>query len=150
MSAQIRIVSFEVRHLMNLHMRHLDAVTYNALNPDESALKVYEFNGNNRTMLVNDNPVGMGGIVPMWDHVAFGWIIATDEINKYKKTFFSTIVRHFVWLIKEFDLHRIEANVLPDNVRSIEMLKRMGFENEGLMRKYDELGKDYYRLAWVK
>jgi len=33
-------------------------------------------------------------------------------------------------------LHRIQANVRPDNTRSLRLLQRLGFEREGLAREY--------------
>lgn len=33
-------------------------------------------------------------------------------------------------------LHRIEANVMPRNLRSLRVLEKCGFENEGISRKY--------------
>lgn len=40
-------------------------------------------------------------------------------------------------------LHRIQATVLPDNIYSIKLLKRIGFAEEGLLRKYD-YGKEFH------
>ena len=36
----------------------------------------------------------------------------------------------------EFNLHRIQANVRPENVRSIGIIRRLGFEQEGLALQY--------------
>jgi ribosomal-protein-alanine N-acetyltransferase len=33
-------------------------------------------------------------------------------------------------------LHRVQANVRPENVRSLALLERLGFEREGLARRY--------------
>jgi ribosomal-protein-alanine N-acetyltransferase len=33
-------------------------------------------------------------------------------------------------------LHRVQANVLPENTRSLALLDRLGFEREGLAREY--------------
>jgi [ribosomal protein S5]-alanine N-acetyltransferase len=33
-------------------------------------------------------------------------------------------------------LHRVQANVLPENARSLALLERLGFEREGLAREY--------------
>ena len=35
-----------------------------------------------------------------------------------------------------FNLHRIQANVRPENRRSVALVKRLGFEDEGLARDY--------------
>lgn len=39
-------------------------------------------------------------------------------------------------MFEEYGLHRIEGNVMPRNTRSIEVLKRIGFEAEGLAKHY--------------
>jgi ribosomal-protein-alanine N-acetyltransferase len=36
----------------------------------------------------------------------------------------------------ETNLHRIQANVRPDNLRSLRVLERLGFEREGFARDY--------------
>ncbi|MFM7532494.1 MAG: GNAT family N-acetyltransferase [Rubrivivax sp.] len=36
----------------------------------------------------------------------------------------------------EVNLHRIQANVRPENTRSVGLLQRLGFEDEGLARDY--------------
>jgi ribosomal-protein-alanine N-acetyltransferase len=36
----------------------------------------------------------------------------------------------------EINLHRIQANVRPDNLRSLKVLARLGFEREGFARDY--------------
>jgi ribosomal-protein-alanine N-acetyltransferase len=38
------------------------------------------------------------------------------------------------------NLHRIQANVRPENVRSLKLLDRLGFEREGLARDYLFIG----------
>jgi [ribosomal protein S5]-alanine N-acetyltransferase len=49
-------------------------------------------------------------------------------------------------------LHRVEANVQPGNVRSIEFLVRNGFTREGYSRRYLRIGgrwRDHVRLAII-
>jgi ribosomal-protein-alanine N-acetyltransferase len=36
----------------------------------------------------------------------------------------------------DMKLHRIEANIMPNNIASINLVKKFGFENEGLAKKY--------------
>ncbi len=40
----------------------------------------------------------------------------------------------------ELGLHRIEANIQPENVRSIALVKRLGFTKEGFSAKYLQIG----------
>ena len=48
------------------------------------------------------------------------------------------------------NLHRIQANVRPENTRSVALLQRLGFEEEGLARDYlyiDEAWRDHRMFA---
>ena len=54
---------------------------------------------------------------------------------------------------EKLKLHRIEANVQPDNLPSIGVLKRAGFAKEGFSKRYLKIGgkwRDHERWAIVK
>ncbi|MNN39247.1 putative ribosomal N-acetyltransferase YdaF [compost metagenome] len=40
------------------------------------------------------------------------------------------------YAFQELSLHRIEANIMPRNKGSIRLVEKLGFQNEGLARKY--------------
>lgn len=40
------------------------------------------------------------------------------------------------YIFDEIGLHRVMANFMPENVRSAQLLERLGFEREGLARSY--------------
>lgn len=53
----------------------------------------------------------------------------------------------------DLDLHRVEANVQPENKASIAVLKRNGFSKEGFSRRYLKIGgrwRDHERWAIIK
>ncbi len=54
---------------------------------------------------------------------------------------------------RHLKLHRVEANVQPENLRSIAVLKRTGFKKEGYSKKYLKIGgrwRDHERWAIIK
>lgn len=51
----------------------------------------------------------------------------------------------------DFKLHRVEANIMPHNVRSISLARRLGFQLEGISRHYLEInGRWEDHLHYVK
>lgn len=42
-------------------------------------------------------------------------------------------------MFKDFKLHRVEANIIPHNARSISLVQRLGFDLEGMSRRYLEI-----------
>ena len=44
---------------------------------------------------------------------------------------------------ERLELHRLEANIQPDNARSIALVRRAGFECEGSSRRYLKLGGEW-------
>ena len=53
----------------------------------------------------------------------------------------------------ELELHRVEANVQPENKASISVLKRNGFRKEGFSKRYLKIGgkwRDHERWAIIK
>lgn len=53
---------------------------------------------------------------------------------------------------EELHLHRIEATVMPINIASVNLLEKLGFEREGLMRgkfRLNGIWEDHYMYAFV-
>ncbi|WP_066498466.1 GNAT family N-acetyltransferase [Abyssisolibacter fermentans] len=63
-----------------------------------------------------------------------GYRLDKDEINKGFIT--EALSKGINIMFKDYGLHRIEANIMPRNIRSIKVVKKLGFEKEGLSRKY--------------
>ncbi len=39
-------------------------------------------------------------------------------------------------MFENYGLHRVEANIMPKNQRSLKVVEKLGFHNEGLALKY--------------
>ncbi len=60
------------------------------------------------------------------------------------------LVKHYAF--STLGLHRLEANIQPKNERSIELVKRCGFEQEGLSRNFlfiDDAWREHERWTAV-
>lgn len=63
-----------------------------------------------------------------------GYKLDGAEINRGYMT--EALKRGIGVMFQEYGLHRIEANILPRNRRSLRVVEKLGFQNEGLSRKY--------------
>lgn len=63
-----------------------------------------------------------------------GYKLDKDEVNKGYIT--EAIRKGIEVMFNEFGLHRIEANIMPKNMRSLRVVEKLGFYNEGLAFKY--------------
>ncbi len=63
-----------------------------------------------------------------------GYKLDRDEINQGYIT--EAIQKGIEIMFGEYNLHRIEANIMPKNARSLRVVQKLGFYNEGLAYKY--------------
>ncbi len=63
-----------------------------------------------------------------------GYKMDGAEINRGMMT--EALKRAIRFAFEDMKLHRIEANIMPHNTRSISVVEKLGFANEGLSRKY--------------
>ena len=59
------------------------------------------------------------------------------DVNEIRKGYMEEALRKIIDIaFNEHGLHRIEANIIPRNIPSLELVKKLGFINEGLSPKY--------------
>ncbi len=63
-----------------------------------------------------------------------GYKLDQEYINKGYMT--QAVEKAIEIAFEEYKLHRIEVNIMPRNIRSQKVVEKLGFENEGLSKKY--------------
>ena len=101
------------------------------------------------TGMLNNKPIAAGGVFPLWDGVAEGWVLATEEINKYPITFSKVIKLRCDMLLKNNSIKRFQTSVKADCDVAIRFAKFLGLIEEGLMKNYVPDGADFYRFARI-
>jgi ribosomal-protein-alanine N-acetyltransferase len=77
-----------------------------------------------------------------------GYKLDKDEINKGIVT--EALKKGIEVIFDGYRLHRIEANIMPKNARSLRVVQKLGFYNEGLAYKYLKIhGKWEDHIHWV-
>lgn len=99
---------------------------------NKSGLCLYIFNKG------NDKIIGCVSITNIiygpFQSCYLGYKLDGNEINQGKIT--EAIHQIIEIAFKEYKLHRIEANIIPENIRSRKVLTKLGFIEEGLSLKY--------------
>ena len=101
------------------------------------------------TGLLNNKPIAAGGIFPLWDGCAEGWVLATKEINNYPITFAKVIKQRTDMMIKNNFIRRLQTSVKADCLVALKFVKFLGLKEEGLMKGYGPDGSDFYRFARI-
>jgi len=89
------------------------------------------------------------GLVPLWAGVCEAWMIAGDDIDQHRIKVARKMRVMLVDVMRQQGFYRAQANLHCGFERAIRLAEWLGFENEGLMRRFGIEGADYYRYARV-
>jgi hypothetical protein len=103
-----------------------------------------------RTLEAGDKPLCIMGLSMYWEGVAYAWAFLHPDVANYKLTFVRGGRRLLHWALDAFALNRIQATCLTTPERYGRTLELLGFEREGLMRKYGMDGTDHYLYAFLR
>ena len=133
---------------MKINRRHFDSLTFMNF-PTPKLVAQNLARGPAFTGLADGEIIACGGILPLWKGVGEAWVVSSELVSLYPITFAKVIWRKMRSIIGELELERVQTTVDKEHKVSQKWLERMGFKNEGLMRKFLG-GRDYYRFAWIK
>jgi hypothetical protein len=98
---------------------------------------------------VDGRIVASAGLVPLWKGVAEAWMLGSDDVGRHR----IKVARQLRVMLDEVMWHRgiyrAQANIHHKFEKAIRLAEWLGFENEGLMRRFGIEGADYIRYAKV-
>jgi len=106
-------------------------------------------NGIAYTMEAPEGLVASGGVIPLWKGVGEAWVVTSELVKTYPIMFAKTTWRKLYEIINSNGIERVQTTIHKNHITSQRWAERMGFENEGLMKKFLG-GEDYYRYALIK
>ena len=109
----------------------------------------YSTKGNAYTMFMNDKPVFAIGIVILWDGVAEGWVLASQNIFEMKFLSAKTMKELTDQMCKKNKIKRLPTAVKAEFKLGIRFATWLGLEIEGLKKNYGPDGSDYYQLGKI-
>jgi len=97
------------------------------------------------TLLVDNQPVGCGGVAPVIPGVGECWVVIGDV-----KVF--TLCRYLKGIIdKSFSTyHRLQMMIREDNKVNLRFAEYLGFKKEGVQECYDLSCNNYIRMAKLR
>ncbi len=106
---------------------------YQKHSEEGTALALFLFGKNNPQKIIGD--INLSNVVRgVFQSCNMGYRL--DEHAQGKGYMREALQRTVQYAFDEMKLHRIEANIMPHNVRSIKLITAVGFEEEGLAKKY--------------
>lgn len=98
---------------------------------------------------IDGKVVASAGLVPLWPGVAEAWMIPSDKVDRHRIKVARQIRVMFEDVMRRRGIYRAQANLHHNFEKAIRLAEWLGFENEGLMRRFGVEGGDYYRFAKV-
>lgn len=143
----IELRDYKPEDFMIIKRREFDALSFMKF-PNPKLISLRLTKGPAFT-ITNGNIIACGGVLPLWKGVGEGWMVTSPLVEKYPILFAKTAWAKITEIIENLQLVRLQTVVHSEHIVSQKWLQRMGFTNEGLMRKY--LGDiDYFRYAWIR
>ena len=144
-----KIVSYQKEHgstmiAMGLNDKLMDLDASYEENRIDAAVAGMAF-----TLLCNSQPIVSGGIFPLWNGVAEGWVISSKRIFDIKIKAARLIKKRTDILCAANKIWRLQTTVKANFKTGLRFTEFLGFKNEGLMHGYGPDKTDYYRMAKV-
>ena len=138
----LRFKKFEKQDLDKIETNFHFPESSKAAMMKESCLSAYTAMQENRVFMIC-------GVYRLWDKVGEAWFM----MSKYAYDMPISAAKYSSLLLdhvqEDNNLQRIQASVHADDKQAIRYVEWLGFENEGLMKKFGPDGSDYYRFARV-
>ncbi len=90
--------------------------------------------------------IGIAGIEPQWRGRAVLWSFHVG----LPMSSWGRVLRFAKLRLGRSDFHRIEATARTDEPAHKRFLQRLGFEEEGVLRQYDQNKNSYFMMAKIK
>ena len=102
----------------------------------EKWAKTWKEGGPAETIFIDDEPVCSAGIVLIGWQRGEAWSLLSTLFYKHVRACYRIIKKRFDEMIKENNLVRVQTLISPDFTESARLAEHLGFDQEGLLRKY--------------
>jgi hypothetical protein len=134
----IRVVDYEPTHLANLSLRAC-----------HSGERPASISGSAVTFLMFDEPIAIFGWYFISPGVMQVWALLSDKVTQFKKSFHKQVGLIIEYAFEKWSLRRMQMSVRCDYQAGWKWAKALGFNCEGVMKRYGPAGQDCWLFARI-
>jgi len=145
--AAVSVVPFKAEHVELLSLRELERETLVRFGGVSDYAKVLD--GASKvagTFMCDGRVITCAGFLELWSGVAEVWQLPSSYIAERPLLYARTIKRYLEQITDTFGYRRLQTTAVVDDLHS-RWMTWLGFQKEGTLRNYDNLGRDYNQYA---
>lgn len=141
---EFKMVPFEIehgRHLLDADRRDGIDVLCEGIS-EEAVMEAWK-KGVCYTLLLDGEPVVSSGIIHIGFNRGEAWTLVSSLFYKHRKTCFKRIKEMVGIIAQSMELVRVQSTIRADKPWADRWMKHLGFEREGLMKRFGPNGEDF-------
>jgi len=102
------------------------------------------------TLLEDDKVISIYGTIKLWRGVGDLFAIMCKDVHLYGRILYDFFISTMAIVFKAMDLVRLQSIVVVGFERGMRFAEGIGFEREGIMRRWSPDGRDVYIYSKLK
>jgi len=144
----LEIVPYKTEHALEIIKGQAKQPALKVTEQIKEWAKTKETRGPAVTGIYDGRIIGCGGLEICWPGMAEGWCLFVEDISNYNMVPKAVKLILKSW-IEQYKLIRVQAPLRTDFPEGVHFCEWLGFEYEGLMRKYHPDGSDARMFSLV-
>lgn len=99
------------------------------------------------TLLMDGVPQASGGVIKLWGAVGSAWLVRDRDVAMRTMVHVRRAAKEMLDTCMANGYDRVQTNILSECDYLHRWITSLGFVPEGVMRKYDSLGRDHHLYA---
>jgi hypothetical protein len=116
----------------------------------EDIVKIWKTGGPSYSLFIDNQVVFCAGVVDMLWQRGEAWTLLSSLFYKHPRVCARIVKSELGRIIKDHDYKRVQSIVEPEDTKAIRFIEWLGFEREGLLRKYMPSEKDMLMYARIQ
>ena len=94
--------------------------------------------------------LGIFGSTPIWKGLDEGWFLVDEAVRRYGIAMTKVAKKWIALKFQKDSLNRLQITVRCDDIRAEKWAKCLGFQTDGVMRRFGPDGSDFFLMSIVK